>query len=75
MLERLKDPANRARIGEEMQFAFDDWENMYLSQNRAEKILLAGFQHRCPQAADRQDAGGGRGDARHIARRYRSWTC
>ncbi len=43
MRERLKDPAVRARIREEIQFASDAWENMY-QQNRAEKILLSGFR-------------------------------
>lgn len=43
-LERMQDPATRARIKKEMNIAAKDWENMYLQAGGAEGVLLVGFQ-------------------------------
>jgi N-acyl-D-amino-acid deacylase len=44
-LERLADPALRARIAREMLTESDDWENMYLGAGSPENILLVGFRN------------------------------
>ncbi len=43
MIARLKDPATRAKIKEDMRKVTDDWENMS-EENSPANILLAGFQ-------------------------------
>ncbi len=43
-LERMRDPATRARIKKEMNVAAKDWENMYLQAGGAEGVLLVGFK-------------------------------
>ncbi len=44
MLARLKDPATRAQIIEEMRTPSDEWENMWLEVESPEQIMLAGFR-------------------------------
>ncbi len=43
-VERLKDPAIRARVKQEMNTPTDQWENMYINTG-PEKILLVGFKN------------------------------
>jgi N-acyl-D-amino-acid deacylase len=43
-VERLKDPATRKRIAEEMLVESDAWENMYLGAGSPDRILLVGFK-------------------------------
>ena len=43
-IERLKDPAIRARVAAEMQTAGDDWENLYFGAG-ADKMILSGFKN------------------------------
>jgi N-acyl-D-amino-acid deacylase len=43
--ERLKDPAIRARVKQEMSLATNAWENFYLAAGAPERILLAGFKN------------------------------
>ena len=43
-IERLKDPAIRARVATEMQTAGDDWENLYFGAG-ADKMILSGFKN------------------------------
>lgn len=43
-LERMKDPALRDRIANEMAEPSDQWENMYLGAGTPENILLVGFK-------------------------------
>ncbi len=43
-LERMKDPAIRQRIAEEMEVVSEEWENMWLGAGSAENILLVGFK-------------------------------
>jgi N-acyl-D-amino-acid deacylase len=42
---RLRDPAIRERLRQEMQTPADDWENMYLLAGSPENILLVGFRN------------------------------
>lgn len=42
-IERLKDPATRARVAAEMQKPGADWENLYLGAG-ADKMILTGFK-------------------------------
>jgi N-acyl-D-amino-acid deacylase len=42
-IERLKDPATRARVAAEMQKPGTDWENLYLGAG-ADKMILTGFK-------------------------------
>lgn len=42
-IERLKDPAIRARVAAEMQKPGSDWENLYIGAG-ADKMILAGFK-------------------------------
>jgi len=44
-VERLKDPAVRARLEQEMTTPSDDWENLYLAAGGAENIILIGFKN------------------------------
>lgn len=43
-IERLKDPAIRARVAAEMQKPGNDWENLYFGAG-AEKMILSGFKN------------------------------
>ncbi len=43
-LERLKDPALRKRVADEMLEESDLWENMYLGTGSPDRILLVGFK-------------------------------
>ncbi|MGV3730240.1 MAG: N-acyl-D-amino-acid deacylase family protein [Sphingopyxis sp.] len=42
-IERLKDPAIRARVAEEMKKPGSDWENLYFGAG-ADKMILSGFK-------------------------------
>ncbi len=44
-IERLKDPATRARLVEEMRKPSRDWENLMLLAGNPDKILLIGFKN------------------------------
>ncbi len=44
-IERLKDPATRARLVEEMRKPSKDWENLMLLAGSPDKILLIGFKN------------------------------
>ena len=44
-IERLKDPATRARLVEEMRKPSRDWENLMLLAGSPDKILLIGFKN------------------------------
>jgi N-acyl-D-amino-acid deacylase len=43
-VRRLKDPATRKRIANEMRTSKKGWENMYLQAGSAEGVLLVGFK-------------------------------
>ena len=43
-IERLKDPAIRARVAEEMKRPGSDWENLYFGAG-ADKMILSGFKN------------------------------
>jgi N-acyl-D-amino-acid deacylase len=43
-IERLKDPAIRARVTQEMRTPTDTWENMFLLPGSPQNILLVGFK-------------------------------
>jgi N-acyl-D-amino-acid deacylase len=43
--QRLRDPAIRARLAEEIATPTSDWENWYLAAGSPEKILLVGFRN------------------------------
>ena len=44
-MERLKDPATRARVVEQMRTPSDEWENLLLAAGSAERVLLVGFKN------------------------------
>ncbi len=44
-LDRMSDPATRARIIEEMRTPSDEWENMWLMSGTPENILMVGFKN------------------------------
>jgi N-acyl-D-amino-acid deacylase len=44
-IERLKDPAIRRRVAQEMKRPSDQWENLYLISGGADGILLVGFSN------------------------------
>ncbi|MFV1986961.1 MAG: amidohydrolase family protein [Gemmatimonadota bacterium] len=44
MIERLRDPATRARLAAEMSTPTDEWENLLLSAGSPERVLLVGFR-------------------------------
>lgn len=44
LFKRLKDPAVRKKIAEEMKIDSDKWENLYLAAGSPDKILLVGFK-------------------------------
>jgi microsomal dipeptidase-like Zn-dependent dipeptidase len=43
--DRLRDPAVRSRVVQEMKTPSDDWENLLLMSGSAEKVLLVGFNN------------------------------
>lgn len=43
-VERLRDPAIRARVAEEMRTPTDDWENLLLASGSPDRVLLVGFK-------------------------------
>jgi N-acyl-D-amino-acid deacylase len=45
-VKRLKDPAIRKRVANEMGASADTWENLYFGTGSPEKVLLAGFKNR-----------------------------
>ena len=68
-IERLKDPAIRARVIAEMRGPDGDWENLMLGAAGAGQGAADRLQERQAEAADRQDPG--RGRARCAASRPR----
>ena len=44
MFKRLRDPATRQKIAEEVKTPTDAWENFYLAAGSPDKILLVGFK-------------------------------
>ena len=44
LLERLRDPATRSRIKEELKTEHDDWENLYLDSSGGRGVLVAGIE-------------------------------
>jgi dihydroorotase/N-acyl-D-amino-acid deacylase len=48
LLERLKDPAVRARIKQEMATEHPNWENLYLGSGGASGVLVSGIVNRDP---------------------------
>lgn len=42
--ERLRDPAIRARVAEEMRTPTDEWENLLLAAGSPDRVLLVGFK-------------------------------
>jgi N-acyl-D-amino-acid deacylase len=45
MIERLRDPATRARVIAEMKVPTDTWENLRLLAGTADRVLLIGFKN------------------------------
>jgi N-acyl-D-aspartate/D-glutamate deacylase len=48
LLERLKDPAVRSKIKQEMATEHPDWENLYLGSGGAPGILVSGIESKDP---------------------------
>jgi N-acyl-D-amino-acid deacylase len=44
-IKRLKDPATRARVMQEMRTPSNDWENLLLLAGSADRVLLLGFKN------------------------------
>ena len=44
LFKRLRDPATREKIAQEVRTPSDKWENLYLAAGSPEKILLSGFK-------------------------------
>jgi len=44
LFKRLRDPATRTKIAEQVRRPSSEWENMYLAAGSPERILLAGFK-------------------------------
>ena len=44
LFKRLRDPATREKIAQEVKTPSDAWENLYLAAGSPEKILLVGFK-------------------------------
>jgi len=44
LFKRLRDPATRLKIAEEVKTPSDAWENLYLAAGSPDKILLVGFK-------------------------------
>jgi N-acyl-D-amino-acid deacylase len=45
LYKRIKDPATRRKIVEEIRTPTDKWENLYLAAGSADKVLLVGFKN------------------------------
>ncbi len=45
LYKRIKDPATRKKILEEIRTPTDKWENLYLAAGSADKVLLIGFKN------------------------------
>jgi N-acyl-D-amino-acid deacylase len=45
LYKRIKDPATRKKIVEEIRTPTDKWENLYLAAGSADKVLLVGFKN------------------------------
>jgi N-acyl-D-amino-acid deacylase len=45
LYKRIKDPATRKKIVEEIRTPTDKWENLYLAAGSADKVLLIGFKN------------------------------
>ncbi len=45
LYKRIKDPATRKKILEEIRTPTDKWENLYLSAGSADKVILVGFKN------------------------------
>ncbi len=45
LYRRIKDPATRKKIVEEIRTPTDKWENLYLAAGSADKVLLVGFKN------------------------------
>jgi N-acyl-D-amino-acid deacylase len=43
--ERLRDPAIRAKLAEEITTPTDEWENLYLAAGGPDKVILSGFRN------------------------------
>ena len=67
---RLKDPATRERIKNDMNTPSDEWENMWLEVDSPDKILLAGFTTEALKPLTGKTLAQVAADARHIAGRY-----
>ena len=44
LFKRLREPATREKIAEQVRAQSDEWENLYLAAGSPDKILLAGFK-------------------------------
>ncbi len=44
LFKRLRDPATRAKIAQEVRTPSDEWENFYLAAGSPDRIILAGFK-------------------------------
>ena len=44
-IERMRDPATRKRVAEEMRTPTDEWENLLLAAGTPENVLLVGFKN------------------------------
>ena len=44
LFKRLKDPAERKKIGEAIRTPTDEWENLFLAAGTPERVLLIGFK-------------------------------
>ncbi len=44
LFQRLRDPATRAKIAEQVRIDSNEWENLYLAAGSPERILLVGFK-------------------------------
>lgn len=44
-IERLREPATRARVVREMKTRTDDWENLLLAAGSPQRVLLVGFKN------------------------------
>jgi N-acyl-D-aspartate/D-glutamate deacylase len=45
-IERMRDPATRRRVADEMRAPTDKWENLLLAAGSPENVLLVGFKHK-----------------------------
>lgn len=50
MVRRIRDPATRRRILQEMATPSDDWENLLLAAGSADRVLLVGFKSQALKA-------------------------